>query len=47
MKFDRYDNQLGFTFPYLGKIYVNKYKLEQINRKKNGRTESKENTGKK
>ena len=36
-KFDEYDNQLGFTFPYLGKIYVNKYKLEHINRNKNGR----------
>ena len=38
MEFVEYDNQLGFTFPYLGKIYVNKYKLEHINRKKNGRT---------
>ena len=37
MKFDEYDNQLGFTFPYLGKIYVNKYKLKHINGKKNGR----------
>lgn len=38
-KFDEYDNQLGFTFPYLGKIYVNKYRLEHINKRKNGRTE--------
>lgn len=36
-KFDEYNNQLGFTFPYLGKIYVNKYKLNHINRNKNGR----------
>ena len=36
-EFDEYNNQLGFTFPYLGKIYVNKYKLEHINRNKNGR----------
>ena len=46
-EFDKYDNQLGFTFPYLGKIYVNKYKLEHINKKKNGRTEIKKNTSKK
>ena len=37
MEFAEYDNQLGFTFPSLGKIYVNKYKLEHINRIKNGR----------
>lgn len=37
MNFAEYDNQLGFTFPYLGKIYVNKNKLEHINRRKNGR----------
>ena len=37
MEFEEYDNQLGFTFPSLGKIYVNKYKLEHINKNKNGR----------
>ena len=47
MKFDEYDNQLGYTFPYLGKIYVNKYKLEHINRNKNGRTKFKEDSSKK
>ena len=36
-EFAEYNNQLGYTFPYLGKIYVNKYKVEHINRKKNGR----------
>lgn len=46
-EFDKYDNQLGYTFPYLGKIYVNKYKLEHINRNKNGRIKSKENSSKK
>lgn len=46
-EFDRYDNQLGFTFPYLGKIYVNKYKLEHINRKKNGRINFKKDSSKK
>lgn len=45
-KFDEYDNQLGYTFPYLGKIYVNKYKLEHINRNKNGRRKIKSNSSK-
>ena len=44
--FDKYDNQLGYTFPYLGKIYVNKYKLEHINRNKNGRSKIKSNSSK-
>lgn len=46
-KFDEYDNQLGFTFPSLGKIYVNKYKLNHINKNKNGRTKFKKDSGKK
>ena len=37
MEFAEYNNQLGFTFPSLGKIYVNKFKLKHINDKKNGR----------
>ena len=46
-EFDRYDNQLGYTLPSLGKIYVNKFKLEHINRNKNGRIKSKENSSQK
>ena len=46
MEFEEYDNQLGFTFPSLGKIYVNKYKLEHINRNKNGRINFKEDSSK-
>lgn len=46
-EFDEYDNQLGYTFPYLGKIYVNKFKLEHINRNKNGRIKFKKDSGKK
>lgn len=40
---------LGFTIPYVGKLYVNKNKLFYINKNKenkNGRTECKENTAK-
>lgn len=46
MEFDEYNNQLGFTLPSLGKIYVNKYKLEHINRNKNGRINFKEDSSK-
>ncbi len=45
-EFDEYNNQLGYTFPYLGKIYVNKFKLEHINRNKNGRSKIKSNSSK-
>lgn len=46
-EFDEYNNQLGYTFPFLGKIYVNKFKLEHINRNKNGRIKFKKDSGKK
>lgn len=50
--YSEYTGQLGFTFPCLGKIYVNERKLPYINLKKrikenkNGRTEFKENPSK-
>lgn len=49
MDFSEYTSQLGFTFPHIGKLYVDEKKLPYINKnkEKNGRTKLKENTSKK
>lgn len=47
--YNEYKELLGFTIPYIGKLYVNKNKLFYINKNKenkNGRIERKENTAK-
>ena len=48
MDYSEYIGQLGFTFPHLGKIYVDKRKLPYINKnkQKNGRIKTERNSSK-